>query len=91
MEKIHFPVNSHGNSGIRALCRIKLLPVTHILVDRWMLTVKLVYKLSNMPDDLKCATNTSYMTPFTVKTNNIYGLGTSFAPSFFTHLSGMAN
>ena len=29
----------------------------------WMLTVKLVYKLSNVPDDLKWATNT-HMTPF---------------------------
>ena len=25
---------------IRAICRTKLLPVTHILVDTWMLTVK---------------------------------------------------
>ena len=32
---------------------IKLLPVTHVLVDTWMLTVKLVNKLSNVPDDLK--------------------------------------
>ena len=24
---------------VRALCRIKLLPVTHVLVDTWMLTV----------------------------------------------------
>ena len=29
----------------RALCRIKLLPVTHVLVDMWMLTVKPVHKL----------------------------------------------
>ena len=49
----------------RALCRIKLLPVTHVLVDTWMLTVKLVYKLSSVPDDLKWATNT-HMTPFTL-------------------------
>ena len=48
-----------------ALCRIKLLPVTHVLVDTWMLTVKLVYKLSDEPDDLKWATNT-HMTPFTL-------------------------
>ena len=48
---------------IRALCRIKLLPVTHVLVDTWTLTVKLVYKLSDVPDDLKWATNT-HMTPF---------------------------
>ena len=49
----------------RALCRIKLLPVTHVLVDAWMLTVKPVYKLSNMSDDLKWATNTR-VTPFTL-------------------------
>ena len=42
----------------RALCRMKLLPVTHVLVDAWMLTVKPVYKLSNVLDDLKWATNT---------------------------------
>ena len=50
---------------IRALCRIKLLPVTHVLVDTWMLTVKLVYELSSVPDDLKWAPNT-HMTPFTL-------------------------
>ena len=50
---------------IRALCRIKLLPVTHVLVDTWVLTVKLVYELSSVPDDLKWATNT-HMTPFTL-------------------------
>ena len=49
----------------RALCRITLLPVTHVLVDTWMLTVKLLYILSNVPDDLKWATNT-HMTPFTL-------------------------
>ena len=48
----------------RALCRIKLLPVKHVLVDTWMLTVKLVYELSDVPDDQKWATNT-HMTPFT--------------------------
>ena len=42
-----------------------------------MLTVKLVYKLSNVPDDLKWAKNT-HMTPFTLSfkegiTNAIYG------------------
>ena len=42
---------------IRVLCRIKKLPVTHVLVDTWILTVKLVYKLSNVPYDLKWATN----------------------------------
>ena len=49
----------------RALCRPKLLPVTHALVDTWMLTIKLVYKLSDVPDDLKWATNT-HVTPFTL-------------------------
>ena len=38
---------------------------SHVLVDTWMLTVKLVYKLLNVSDDLKLATNTR-MTPFTV-------------------------
>ena len=42
-----------------------------------MLTVKLVYKLSNVPDDLKWAKNT-HMTQFTLSfkegiTNDIYG------------------
>ena len=49
----------------RALYRIKLLPVTQVLVDTWMLTVNPVYKLSNVPNDLKWAANT-YMTPFTL-------------------------
>ena len=31
--------------AVRALCRIKLLPVTHVLVDMWMLTAKPVHKL----------------------------------------------
>ena len=52
----------------RALCRIKLLPVTHVLVNTWMLAVQPVYKLSNTPDDLKWATNTH----FQGITNNIY-------------------
>ena len=47
----------------RALCRIKLLPVTLVLVDTWMLTVKPVYKLLNVSDDLKWTTNT-HVTPF---------------------------
>ena len=42
----------------------KLLPVTHVLVDTWMLTV-LVSELSSVPDDLKWATNT-HMMPFTL-------------------------
>ena len=54
-------VSSDSSLVIRALCRIQLLPVTHVLV----LTVKLVYKLSSVPDDLKWATNT-HVTPFTL-------------------------
>ena len=43
-----------------------------------MLTVKLVYKLSSVPDDLKWAKNT-HMTPFTLTfkegiTNDIYAM-----------------
>ena len=38
--------------------RITLLPVTHVLVDTWMLTVKPVYKLLNVSDDLKWTSNT---------------------------------
>ena len=49
----------------RALCRIKLLPVTHVLVDTWMLTIKPVYKLLNVSDDLKWNTNT-HVTPFSL-------------------------
>ena len=46
---------------------------------KWMLTVKLVYKLSYVPDDLKWAKN-RHMTPFTLTfkegiTNDIYGFG----------------
>ena len=70
----------------RALCRIKLLPVTHVLVDIWMLTVKPVYKLSNVHADLKLATNT-HMTPFiiTFKACLIISmvLEDLFYPSFF--------
>ena len=57
----HPPSNLFTKSlAFRALCRIKLLPVTHVLVDTWILTVKLVYKLPNVPDDLKWATNTRH-------------------------------
>ena len=68
------------------LCRIKLLPVTHVLVDTWMLTVKLDYKLSNVSDDLKWATNTrdTIYTHFQGITNNIYGFGRPFFLHFFT-------
>ena len=65
------------------------MPVTHVLVDTWMLTVKPVYKLSNMPDDLKIEmdyrhTCDTIYTYFQGITNNIYGFGRPFfAPSFF--------
>ena len=56
-------VLTHGEcTATRASCRIKLLPVTHVLVDTWMLTVKLVYEFSDVPDDLKWTTNT-HITP----------------------------
>ena len=50
----------------------------------WMLTVKLVYKLSNVPDDLKWAK--THVTPFTLTfkegiTNDIYGFGRFFCSS----------
>ena len=47
------------NDTTRALCRTKLLPVTRVLLDTWMLTVKAVYKL------LKIWLQT-HMTPFTL-------------------------
>ena len=33
--------------------RTKLLPVTHVLVDTWMSTIKPVYKLLKVSGDLK--------------------------------------
>ena len=59
--------NFQGKStsvSTKALCRITLLPVTHVVVNTWMLTVKPVYKLSNVSDDLKWTTDTR-VTPFT--------------------------
>ena len=53
------------STATRALCRIKLLPVTHVLVDTWMLTVMPGYKLLNVSDDLKWTTNT-HVTPFSL-------------------------
>ena len=53
---------------------------------QWMLTVKLVYKLSNVPDDLKWATNAHMTSHFQGITNNIYGFGRPFLLlHFFTH------
>ena len=55
-----------------------------------MLTVKLVYELSDVPDHLKWATNTydTIYTHFQGITNNIYGLEFFFFCSliFFTRL-----
>ena len=42
---------------VREVC----MPVTHVLVDSWMITV---YTLSNVPNDFKWTTNT-HVTPFT--------------------------
>ena len=66
---------------LRALCRIKLLPVTHVLVDTWMLTVQPVYKLLKgvwWPEmDYKHTCDTIF-THFQGITNNIYGFGRLF-------------
>ena len=69
-----------ANGRVRALCRTKLLPVTRVLVDTWMLTVKPVFKLSNVPHDLNRATNThdTIYTHFQGITNNIYSFGRLF-------------
>ena len=45
----------------------------------WPLTVKLVYKLSDVPDDLKWATN-KHLTPFTL---TLVLEDLFFGPSFF--------
>ena len=66
-------INKIINIPVRALCRTKLLLVTHVLVDKWMLTVKQVYKLKNVSDNLKWTTNT-HVTPF------IIIIMTSFVP-----------
>ena len=64
----------------RALCRIKLLLVTHVLVDTWMLTVKPLYKLSNVPEMVyKHTYDTIYnYIHFPGITNNIYDFGSPF-------------
>ena len=56
------------------------MQLTHVLVDTWMLTVKSVYKLLNVSDDLKCTTNTrdTIYTHFEGITDNIYGFGRPF-------------
>ena len=45
-------------SSHRDLCRTKLLPVTHVLVDTWMLTLKPVYKHKNVDYKYTCDTIT---------------------------------
>jgi len=65
VETVDINVEIYWYHTIRDLCRIKLLPVTNVLVDTWMLTVKPVHKLSNVSDDLKWTTNI-HMTPFTI-------------------------
>ena len=69
-----------GNRGDRALCKIQLLPVTHVLVNTWIWTSKPVYKLSNVVDDLKWTTNTcdTIYTHFQGITNNIWFWKTCF-------------
>ena len=58
------PLSASGNPRpLRALCRIKLFPVTHVLVDTLMLIVKPVCTFLNVSDDLKWTTNT-HVTPF---------------------------
>ena len=58
-------MSSSTSPVVRALCRIKLLPVTHDLVNTWMLIVKPVYKLLNVSHDLKWTTNT-HVTAFSL-------------------------
>jgi len=60
-----------------AFWRTQLFLVTNVLVDTWMLTVKPIYKLSNVSDDLKWTTNTcdTIYTHLRGITNNIYGFG----------------
>ena len=74
----------------RALCRIRLLPVTHVLGDTWMLTVKPVYKLLNVSDDHEIDykhTCDTIFTHFQGITNNIYGFGRPFLCSLIFYPS----
>ena len=76
----------------------KIIALTHVLVDTWMLTVT-VYKLLNVSDYLKWTTYEhtcdTIFTHFQGITSNIYGSGRNFfAPSFFypsTHISTRPN
>ena len=63
----------------RALCRIKWLPVTHVLGDTWMLTASLqTFKCVWWPEmDYKHTCDTIF-THFQGITNNIYGFGSLF-------------
>ena len=62
---------------------MKLLPVTHVLVDTWMLTVQPVYKHLNMFYDLKWTTNT-HVTPFSLTFRAELTISMTY---FFTRLS----
>ena len=58
---------------------------SHVLVDMWMLSVKLVYKLSNCAwwPEMGCKhTFDTFYTHFQGITNNIYGFGRPFFCSF---------
>ena len=61
---------------------------SHVWVDMWMLTVRLIYKLSNCawwPEMGYKHTFDTIYTHFQGITNNIYGFGRPFfAPSFLT-------
>ena len=68
------------NIKTRVFVQDKIIAVTPVLVDTWMLTVNLVYKLSNVPDGLKWTRNTYDIicTHFQGITNNMYGFGRLF-------------
>ena len=56
----------------RALCRIKLLPVTYVLVDTWMFTVKLVFRCAWWPEMGYKHTYDTICTHFQGITSNLY-------------------
>ena len=81
------PIIFNGNilyyrDCLRALCRTKLLPVTHVLVDTWILTVMPVYKLQNVFDDLKWSTWYHLHSLLRHNWQHLWFWKTFFAPSF---------
>ena len=54
------------NQGFMHDKNIASQSVTHVLVDTWMLTVKPVYKLLNVSEDLKWTTKITHVTPFSL-------------------------